>query len=57
MFELFNQYMESVKDSIRYYKTINELNRLTDRELQDLGLSRCDIFAVANQTFINKYTR
>lgn len=30
-----------------YRRTTNELGRLTDRELRDLGISRCDISRVA----------
>jgi uncharacterized protein YjiS (DUF1127 family) len=30
-----------------YNRTTRELSRLSDRELSDLGISRCDIGAVA----------
>lgn len=30
--------------------TINQLHALTDRELNDMGLSRCDIYTVAHST-------
>lgn len=32
-----------------YRKTVNELNALSARELSDLGISRCDILAVARR--------
>ena len=32
-----------------YRSTVNELNRLSQRELADLGISRADIPAVARQ--------
>jgi uncharacterized protein YjiS (DUF1127 family) len=32
-------------------QTINELSRLTNHELNDIGLSRCDIKFVANQSY------
>ena len=31
--------------------TINELSRLTNHELNDIGLSRCDIKFIANQSY------
>jgi uncharacterized protein YjiS (DUF1127 family) len=31
----------------RFRKTVNELSRLTDRELDDMGLRRGDIYSVA----------
>jgi len=32
----------------RRRQTIRELSRLTDRELRDLGISRCDIYSIAD---------
>ena len=37
----------SYKNWRNYRRTINELNALTTRELNDLGIARCDIPAVA----------
>lgn len=34
----------------RYRDTVNELSRLSNRELNDLGISRADITAVANKS-------
>ncbi|GGC55888.1 DUF1127 domain-containing protein [Chelatococcus reniformis] len=33
----------------RYRETVNELSRLTDRELEDLGIARWDIPFVAKR--------
>lgn len=33
----------------RYRETVNELNRLSARELNDLGITRADIERVARQ--------
>ena len=41
---------EKVNAWRRYRVSVRELSRLTDRELQDLGLSRYDIDAVARQS-------
>ena len=35
----------------RYRKAVNELSHLSDRELADLGLNRCDIFLVAKSSY------
>lgn len=35
--------------------TIKELSRLSDRELSDIGLSRCDIYTVAMETHKDNY--
>ena len=35
-------------------QTLNELGRLTDHELSDLGISRSDITSIANGTFRDK---
>ena len=32
-----------IKNWFRYYETIKELNKLTDRELKDLGMTRGEI--------------
>jgi uncharacterized protein YjiS (DUF1127 family) len=49
MTQLISAFSSWLKDTSRYYNTIYELSRLTDRELQDIGLSRGDIINVANQ--------
>ncbi|MCP4562908.1 DUF1127 domain-containing protein [Bosea sp. CCNWLW174] len=36
-----------IRAYLRYRETVRELSRLTDRELDDLGLSRSDIQYVA----------
>jgi uncharacterized protein YjiS (DUF1127 family) len=38
----FKKYME-------YRTTVYELNRLTDRDLHDLGINRCDIEFIARK--------
>lgn len=45
LFQRYKQYR-------RYRETINELNRLTNRELSDLGLSRADIPHIARQSAV-----
>lgn len=38
-----------VTERVRYRVTMNELNALTDRELTDIGINRCDIPRVAEK--------
>ncbi|GGG25657.1 DUF1127 domain-containing protein [Chelatococcus composti] len=38
-----------IKAYLRYRETVRELSRLTDRELNDLGISRWDIPFVAKK--------
>ena len=30
-------------------QTLKELNKLSDRELRDIGISRCDIYTIARE--------
>ena len=38
---------EAIRDTLRFYKTVQELSQLSDRELADLGITRNDIAHVA----------
>lgn len=40
-----------------YKHTISDLGRLTNRELQDMGISRSDIFYIADQAARKTYDR
>lgn len=46
---MFNTIKSAIKAHSKRRQTINELSRLSDRELNDLGISRCDIYAVATR--------
>ncbi|WP_407525337.1 DUF1127 domain-containing protein [Methylobacterium oryzisoli] len=39
--------LSKLRSYLRYRETVLELSRLTDRELEDLGISRYDIRGVA----------
>ena len=41
--------LSKIRNYIHYLETVAELSRLTDRELDDLGISRYDIESVARQ--------
>ncbi|MCX5516276.1 hypothetical protein C3941_17320 [Kaistia algarum] len=45
-----NGLVASYKNWMKYRQTCNELNRLTNRELADLGINRVDIVSVARQS-------
>lgn len=46
----FEEFVEEYKKARNTANTINELNRLSDAELKDIGLSRGDIYTVAHKT-------
>ncbi len=39
--------LSKIRGWVRYRETVRELSRLTDRELDDLGISRLEIDAIA----------
>lgn len=41
--------LEWFKRTRRYYTVVNELSRLSDRELSDIGITRYDIHYLATQ--------
>jgi uncharacterized protein YjiS (DUF1127 family) len=41
--------LSKVRNYFQYRETVAELSRLTDRELEDLGISRYEIESVARQ--------
>ena len=52
---MFNKTLSHIKFSLarriareaKYRQTVRELSALSDRDLSDIGLSRCDIVSVA----------
>lgn len=54
MFDVFNYYLNQAltwfQRTIAYNKAFEELHRLTDRELADLGIYRCEIHNVIANT-------
>ena len=54
MQNIFNYLAKQVEDTRRYYKALEELNRLSDRELADIGLYRGEIPMVALTTLNRK---
>jgi uncharacterized protein YjiS (DUF1127 family) len=54
MQNIFNYFARQIEDTRRYYKALEELNRLSDRELADIGLYRGEIHMVALTTLNRK---
>jgi uncharacterized protein YjiS (DUF1127 family) len=46
-FAMFTNIVRLIRAWRRYHQSLNELNRLDDRDLADIGLSRSDIPRVA----------
>lgn len=44
---MFTYIIRLIREWKRYNRSLNELSRLGDRELADIGISRCDIPRVA----------
>jgi len=44
---MFAYVIRLIREWKRYNRSLNELSRLDDRELADIGISRCDIPRVA----------
>lgn len=44
-------------NKMRYRKTVAELNSLSDRELHDIGINRCDIYHIAMEEMVGKSRR
>jgi uncharacterized protein YjiS (DUF1127 family) len=42
--------LSKIRSYLQYRETVAELSRLTDRELDDLGISRFDIESVARNS-------
>jgi len=45
--ELLKDFSSTRKDNSEFKKTIRELNKLSDKDLLDIGLCRGDIYSVA----------
>ncbi|WP_025897995.1 DUF1127 domain-containing protein [Sneathiella glossodoripedis] len=45
------KFYQNIRDYIQYRNTVRELGSLTDRELDDIGVSRSDIRAIAKGEF------
>ena len=48
---MFTSYiLAKIRNYLKYRETVRELSGLTDRELEDIGISRYDIDALAKAT-------
>ena len=55
--EIINKNMRKFHRWQRIKNTVRELSRLTSRELDDLGIARCDIYNVARQSVHKDWNR
>ena len=47
---LFNSLVEKFKDYVKYQKTLDELSKLSNRDLKDLGINRADFHRIARKS-------
>ncbi len=40
---IFTNIIETIRQGLNNHKTINEMHKMTDSELNDIGINRCDI--------------
>jgi uncharacterized protein YjiS (DUF1127 family) len=45
---------QKVRQQLRYNRTVSELSMLSDRDLQDLNINRCDIERIARDSVVFK---
>lgn len=54
MINKIRAFVANVKSALEYRaavnETIRELSRLTNHELNDIGISRCEIYSIAHHT-------
>jgi uncharacterized protein YjiS (DUF1127 family) len=44
---MFSPFIRMIQDWRRYGRAVQELSHLSDRELADIGITRCDIRRIA----------
>lgn len=49
---MFDNVVRKYNSWVKYRRTVDELSRLSSRELSDLGMSRSDIKFIARQTTV-----
>jgi uncharacterized protein YjiS (DUF1127 family) len=56
MTQVLSTFTSWVKDTARYYNTVYELSRLSDKELSEIGLTRSEIVLVASHSIVRDHT-
>ena len=51
MFKLLVKFYEWVMSYKNYFRTLEDLQKLDDRQLADIGISRCEIQRIADSSF------
>jgi uncharacterized protein YjiS (DUF1127 family) len=54
---IVNKIIEGLRQRRRFNRTVNELSKLTNRDLADLGINRTDIYRVARESMLNRTGR
>jgi uncharacterized protein YjiS (DUF1127 family) len=55
LISLFGAFSRWLKKEMEYRQTVYDLNMLSNRDLADLGINRCDIEFIARNATNNKF--
>lgn len=47
--DFVSHFIQGVRGTVAFNRQINDLNRLTDRDLQDIGMKRSDLKALSDR--------
>jgi hypothetical protein len=47
--DFVSHFVQGVRGTVAFNRQVNDLNRLTDRDLQDIGMKRSDLKALSDR--------
>jgi hypothetical protein len=47
--DFVSHFVQGVRGTVAFNRQLNDLNRLTDRDLQDIGMKRSDLKALSDR--------
>jgi len=54
LMDFVSHFVNGVRGTVAFNRQVNDLNRLSDRELRDIGIQRSDITELSQQLSSNK---
>jgi uncharacterized protein YjiS (DUF1127 family) len=49
LLDFVSHFVQGVRGTVAFNRQVNDLNRLTDRDLQDIGMKRSDLKALSDR--------